>query len=203
MIAICIAKPGGPEVLKACESADAAAGTSGSPHPRGGGRSESPGPDAARRAVPAAAWRVSDIPGLEVSGTVAEVGPERRAGTKATRCVRSSPAAATPNTASRQTCNACRCRRPSISQRRRAMPETFFTVWTNVFERGRLQSRRVVSGPRRRQRHRHDSDPDGAGVRRPRVCNRRLRREVRGVRAPRGRARDQLRDQDFAAALSR
>ena len=41
-----------------------------------------------------------------------------------------------------------------------AMPETFFTVWTNVFERGRLQRGETHARPRRRERHRHDGDPD-------------------------------------------
>ena len=40
-----------------------------------------------------------------------------------------------------------------------AIPETFFTVWTNVFDRGRLQRGRDGALSRRHERHRHDRDP--------------------------------------------
>ena len=56
------------------------------------------------------------------------------------RSARWSPAAATRSTASRQRRSACRCRAGSILSSRPAIPETFFTVWTNVFERGRLKT---------------------------------------------------------------
>ena len=59
--------------------------------------------------------------------------------------------------------------------RRRRMPETFFTVWTNVFERGRLQRGRVAPGARRLERHRHHRDPAGAA------------RSARGCSPPPGR----------------
>ena len=39
-----------------------------------------------------------------------------------------------------------------------AIPETFFTVWHNVFERGALQERRDGAGAWRHVRHRHDRD---------------------------------------------
>ncbi len=34
--------------------------------------------------------------------------------------------------------SACRCRTASLSSRPPALPETFFTVWSNVFDRGQL-----------------------------------------------------------------
>ena len=46
-----------------------------------------------------------------------------------------------------------------------SLPETFFTVWSNVFDRGRLQAGRDVAGAGRHQRHRRHRDP--AGARRP------------------------------------
>ena len=82
----------------------------------------------------------SDIPGLEVSGTVAVCGTgvtRWREGDDGLRA--RSRAAATRSTALRRTCSACRSRQRSISSLPAAMPETFFTVWTNVFERGRLR----------------------------------------------------------------
>jgi putative PIG3 family NAD(P)H quinone oxidoreductase len=80
----------------------------------------------------------SDIPGLEVAGTVAAIGPGvdgwRAAdrvcalvsgGGYATRCVAPAPQCL-PVPA------------PLDFVAAAAIPETFFTVWTNVFERGRL-----------------------------------------------------------------
>jgi NADPH2:quinone reductase len=80
----------------------------------------------------------SDIPGLEVAGTVAAVGPGVQGwrvgdrvcalvsgGGYATRCVAPAPQCL-PVPASLDLVAAA------------AVPETFFTVWTNVFERGRL-----------------------------------------------------------------
>ncbi len=58
-----------------------------------------------------------------------------------------------------------------------AIPETFFTVWHNVFERGGLKSRRDAAGAWRLVRHRHDRDPARQGLRRARHRHRRLRRK--------------------------
>ena len=82
----------------------------------------------------------SDIPGLEVAGTVAAVGdgvegwrPGDRVcalvsgGGYATHvCGAGASVPAAPGVA-------------RLRSRRAAIPETFFTVWTNVFERGRLK----------------------------------------------------------------
>lgn len=138
MIAISIAKPGGPEVLKPVEI----------PVP-------TPGPrDVLIRVAAAGVNRpdlmqregkypppqgASDIPGLEVSGTITSCGPgvERwhegdqvcalvSGGGYAEYCVAPEvqclPAPSTVDLVSAA-----------------AMPETFFTVWTNVFDRGRLR----------------------------------------------------------------
>ncbi len=82
----------------------------------------------------------SDIPGLEVAGTVAAIGNgvrnwERGArvcalvsgGGYATRCVAPAPQ-----------CLPAPDRLDFVAAA--ALPETFFTVWTNVFDRGRLVS---------------------------------------------------------------
>lgn len=82
----------------------------------------------------------SDIPGLEVAGTIAAVGEgvrDWRAGDRvcalvsgggyATLCVAPAPQ--------------CLPVPPSLDlAEAAAVPETFFTVWTNVFDRGRLQA---------------------------------------------------------------
>ena len=67
------------------------------------------------------------------------------------------------------------------------IPETFFTVWTNVFERGGSRPGGVPV-PWRLVGDRHDRDPARAGIRRARVRDRRLRREMPGVRGARRRS---------------
>src|SRR6185503_11955110 len=81
----------------------------------------------------------SDIPGLEVAGVIESIGPQVNGwrvgdpvcalvagGGYATKCVAPAPQCLpVPSTLDLVTAA--------------AIPETFFTVWTNVFERGRLQ----------------------------------------------------------------
>jgi NADPH:quinone reductase len=134
-----IAQPGGPEVLRLTERPDpvpaagevlidvAAAGVNR--------------PDVLQRIgsypVPPGA---SDLPGLEVAGRVAAVGPGVTGfapgdsvcalvsgGGYASRCVAPAPQCL-PVPAGLNAVSAA------------AMPETFFTVWTNVFDRGALRT---------------------------------------------------------------
>ena len=138
MIAVEISTPGGPEVLKAVERPDPVPGpgdvlikvaASGVNRPdvmqRRGRYPPPPG--------------ASDIPGLEVAGTVVALGPgvgswnvgDRvcalvSGGGYATLCVAPAPQCL-PIPSSLDFIAAA------------AVPETFFTVWTNVFERGRLK----------------------------------------------------------------
>jgi NADPH:quinone reductase len=139
MIAVEIARPGGPEVLKAVERPD--------PVPRAGEvliRVAAAGvnrPDVMQRRgrypPPAGA---SDIPGLEVSGTVAAVGDgveEWREGDKVCALL------AGGGYASLAVAPAVQCLpAPAALDLTAAagIPETFFTVWTNVFDRGGLKS---------------------------------------------------------------
>ena len=104
----------------------------------------------------------SDIPGLEVAGTVVARRARRAtAGVKAiavcalvagggyaTLCVAPAPQ-----------CLPVPTRLDAVSAA--AIPETFFTVWTNVFDRGRLRAGRDGAVSRRRGRHRHDRHPAG------------------------------------------
>ena len=82
----------------------------------------------------------SDIPGLEVAGTIAELGPgvrDWRIGAEVCALVAGGGYA-----------EYCAAPAPQCLPLPRgldliaaaAIPETFFTVWTNVFERGRLQA---------------------------------------------------------------
>ena len=138
MICIEISRPGGPEVLVPVERPDPVPGpdevlirVAGSGVNR---------PDVLQRTgsyrVPKGA---SDIPGLEVSGTIAAVGSGVKqwkvddrvcalvaGGGYATMCV--APA------------KQCLPVPQSVDLvEAGAIPETFFTVWTNVFDRGRLR----------------------------------------------------------------
>ena len=139
MICIEISKPGPPEVLQAVERPD--------PVPAAGEvliRVAAAGvnrPDVMQRrgAYPPPPG-ASDIPGLEVSGTITALGEGVRdwtagdqvcaliaGGGYATLCV--APAAqCLPIPASLDVIGAA------------ALPETFFTVWTNVFDRGGLRA---------------------------------------------------------------
>ena len=82
----------------------------------------------------------SDIPGLEVAGTVAEIGPDVgdwRVGDQVCALV------AGGGYAEYCTAPAVQCLpvpRGLEMVAAAAVPETFFTVWSNVFERGRLRS---------------------------------------------------------------
>ena len=139
MIAVEITKPGPPDVLKATDRPDpkpgpgevlikvAAAGVNRPDVMQRRGRYPPP---------PGA----SDIPGLEVAGTIASLGEGVTdwkvgdivcalvaGGGYATLCVAPAPQCL-PVPGSLEVTAAA------------AVPETFFTVWTNVFERGRLKS---------------------------------------------------------------
>ena len=72
------------------------------------------------------------------------------------------------------------------------LPETFFTVWSNVFTRGGLAGRRTVLDPRRVLRNRHDRHSVGQRIRRPGFCNSRFGRKMRGMRRIGRGTRDQL-----------
>ena len=139
MIAIAIAEPGGPEVLRPVEI----------PAPRPSAREvvirvAAAGlnrPDLMQREgkypPPAGA---SEIPGLEVSGTVAVCGPgvdRWREGDRVCALV-SGGGYAEYCTAPDVQCLRIPSTLDDVSAA--AVPETFFTVWANVFDRGRLRA---------------------------------------------------------------
>ena len=138
MTAIEISSPGPPEVLRAVERPDPIPGAGEVLiHVAAAGVNR---PDVMQRqgAYPPPAG-VTDIPGLEVAGVIESLGDgvsDWRVGDTvcalvagggyATKCVAPAPQCL-PVPASLDLLSAA------------AIPETFFTVWTNVFERGRLQ----------------------------------------------------------------
>ena len=139
MICVEIGTPGGPEVLRAVERPD--------PKPRVGevliqvAAAGVNRPDVMqRRGSYPPPPGASDIPGLEVAGTIAAIGEGVRGwsvgdrvcalvagGGYATLCVAPAPQCLPVPTSLDFVAAA-------------AVPETFFTVWTNVFDRGRLKS---------------------------------------------------------------
>jgi putative PIG3 family NAD(P)H quinone oxidoreductase len=134
-----ISRPGGPEVLVPVERPDPVPGPDDVLiRVVGAGVNR---PDVLQRqgAYPPPAG-ASDLPGLEVSGTIAAVGSNVRqwkvddgvcaliaGGGYATMCVAPAPQ-----------CLPVPINLDLVSAA--AIPETFFTVWTNVFDRGRLRA---------------------------------------------------------------
>ena len=83
----------------------------------------------------------TDLPGLEVAGEIVALGaetPRWKVGDRVTALVAGGGYAEYLRGARRR--NACRSRGKLDMVHAAALPETFFTVWTNVFERGRLKA---------------------------------------------------------------
>src|SRR5688572_14383952 len=138
MIAIGIARPGGPDVLQPVEL----------PTPQPGPREVLIRVAAAGVNRPDVMQRegkyppppgASDIPGLEVSGTIAECGPdvERWAMGDRVCALVSGGGYAEYCIAPDVQCLPVPATLDLVAAG--GVPETFFTVWTNVFERGRLR----------------------------------------------------------------
>jgi NADPH:quinone reductase len=139
MICIEISQPGEPEVLKPAERPDPVPGP-GEVLIRVAAAGVNRPDVLQRRGAYPPPPGASDIPGLEVAGTVAAVGAGVdgwrtgdavcalvSGGGYATMCVAPAP----------------QCLRVPATLdlvAAAAIPETFFTVWTNVFDRGRLQA---------------------------------------------------------------
>ena len=139
MICIEISQPGEPEVLKPAERPDPVPGP-GEVLIRVAAAGVNRPDVLQRRGAYPPPPGASDIPGLEVAGTVAAVGAGVEGwrtgdavcalvsgGGYATMCVAPAP----------------QCLRVPATLdlvAAAAIPETFFTVWTNVFDRGRLQA---------------------------------------------------------------
>ncbi len=138
MRAVEITKPGGPEVLRVTSR----------PVPQPG-----PGdiliavdhagvnrPDALQRAgaydPPSGA---SDLPGLECAGTVAAIGPGVTRWSAGDKVCALLPGGGYAEYATTPADHALRLPQDFDMRRAAALPETYFTVWTNVFDRGALR----------------------------------------------------------------
>jgi len=138
MTAIEIARPGGPEVLRPARR----------PRPR-------PGPGEVLIAVEAAGVNrpdvlqrqghyapppgASDIPGLEVAGVIVEVGAEVAAWSAGDRVCALLAGGGYAELAVAPAPQCLPIPHGLSAVEAAALPETFFTVWSNVFERARLQ----------------------------------------------------------------
>ncbi len=143
MLCIEIASPGGPDVLTSTERADPAPGAGEvliQVAAAGVNR-----PDVLqRRGHYPPPKGASDIPGLEVAGTVAAVGDgvdDWRVGDRVCALV-AGGGYATLCVAPAAQCLPVPAALDFIAAA--AVPETFFTVWTNVFDRGHLQRGEAV-----------------------------------------------------------
>ena len=139
MRAVEIFEPGGPEVLKPVERP--------MPVPGFGEiviRVAYAGvnrPDALQRAgAYAPPPDASDLPGLEASGTVAEVGPGVTRWKVGDRVCALLPGGGYAEHVATPADHALPVPQGMSLRDAACLPETFFTVWTNVFDRGRLQA---------------------------------------------------------------
>ena len=138
MAVVEIARPGGPEVLRAAVR----------PRPR-------PGPGEVVIEVEAAGVNrpdvlqrqghyppppgASDLPGLEVAGTIVEVGEGAGEWSAGDRVCALLAGGGYAQYAAAPAPQCLPIPRGLDAVQAAALPETFFTVWTNVFERGRLR----------------------------------------------------------------
>lgn len=138
MAVVEIARPGGPEVLRAAAR----------PRPR-------PGPGEVLIEVEAAGVNrpdvlqrqghyppppgASDLPGLEVAGTIVEVGEGAGEWSAGDRVCALLAGGGYAQYAAAPAPQCLPIPRGLDAVQAAALPETFFTVWTNVFERGRLR----------------------------------------------------------------
>ena len=155
-----ISEPGGPEVLRPATRRVPRAGGRRNPDPGARRRRQPAGRAAARRRLSAAAGRLRPARARgrrrgrrRRPGRLALARGRRRLRAAAGRRLRRIRADATRPT---------RCRSRAglgMVAGRGALPETFFTVWTNVFGRGRLARRRDPARAWRLLGHRHHGDP--------------------------------------------
>jgi len=139
MICIEISQPGEPEVLKPAERPDPVPGP-GEVLIRVAAAGVNRPDVLQRRGAYPPPPGASDIPGLEVAGTVAAVGAgvERWRTGDAVCALVSGGGYATMCVAPAPQCLRVPATLDLVAAA--AIPETFFTVWTNVFDRGRLQA---------------------------------------------------------------
>ncbi len=137
----------------------------------------------------------SDLPGMEIAGEIVALGPKVSGLSSATRLPRLLPGRRLCRLRDRSgSLGACPCRQDSSMVEAAALPETFLTVWTNLFERGGCKVRRRGAHSWRHQRHRHHRDPARERVGRHGFRHRGIREEGARLRAIRRGARHRLQD---------
>ena len=204
MTAVEISAPGGPEVLKPKIV----------PTPKPGAGPD-PGQGRRGRRQPSrrgsSAWASirrrpghSPLPGLEIAGEVVATGAGVTRWKAGRQGVRAGQRRRLRRVLHRRGADRrCRSRPASTWSRPAAVPETFFTVWNNVFERGRLAAGEWFLVHGGIERHRHHRHPARQGVRRQGDRHRRLRRQVQGVPRARRRPGRQLQDARTSSRPSR
>ena len=141
----------------------------------------------------------SPIIGLEVAGTVVARGRRRAPRWRSATTV----CALTPGGGYAEYCTTpaafCLPVPPALTLREAAsLPETYFTVWNNLFDRGRLARRRDGADPRRHERHRPHRDPARARrSARPSITTAGSDGQGRVLPRDRRRPRDRLPDAGF------
>ncbi len=117
---------------------------------------------------------VTDVLGLEIAGEVAALGPNARVHRIGARVTALVPGGGYADYCVAHETNALPIPAGLTATEAAAIPETYFTVWTNVFARGALKARRNLAGARRGLRHRHHRDRARQGVWGARHCHRRI-----------------------------
>ena len=143
-----------------------------------------------------------DILGLEIAGEVVGRRPERRRDSpSATPVMALVPGGGYADYAVVHESNALPIPAGLSIEEAGAVPETYFTVWTNVFERGRLQAGRDLPRPWRHLGHRHHRDPARQGFRRQGDRHRRQQEKCEACLRLGADLAINYRRQDFVAAV--
>ena len=114
----------------------------------------------------------SDLPGLEVAGEVAALGPNAKRWRLGDRVCALAPGGGYAEYCRVHETNALPIPTGYTFTEAAALPETFFTVWHNVFERGGAEDGRDAAGAWRLVRHRHHRDPARAAFGAPVIVDR-------------------------------
>ena len=117
-----------------------------------------------------------DVPGLEVAGEVVALGPGRRSLCVGDQVCALLPGAGYAEYAKVHETNALPVPKGFSMVEAAAIPETYFTIWPSIIERGRLAPGDTDPHPWRLVRHRHKRNPARQGLWRPSDRDRRDRR---------------------------
>ncbi len=122
---------------------------------------------------------VTDVLGLEIAGEVVALGPNARAHRLGAQVTALVPGGGYADYCVAHETNALPIPSGLTTTEAAAIPETYFTVWTNVFARGALKAGETLLVHGGDLWHRHDGDRARQGVRGARRRHRRIGRESR------------------------